>query len=323
MYPRNASSPPSIYAKVVDASDGSAITSGVTAYHIHDGSRAEAGGTLTHLGAGGWRYVPTQAETNYATFAVEFYHSGAVSGGPMTQVVTTTVYDTSFSDGIAGAVRVGLGMASANLDAQLVDIHNHVVAITVPPHMTSDQWSALRQVLGIPNTGTTPVLPTVGVMYDIIDGFTETGFDNTEFVADVAEAVSAVTGTADWTADQRTAIATILGIPVSGTTPVTPTEGVLGELVTLFDLTGFDSGDLVDDIVDGVGGSWNSPMTESYSTVGSPPSPAQALFELLSMRDTQIVGATRTTYQLDGNPAMTFTLTLDAGGKPFKQERTS
>lgn len=39
-------------------------------------------------------------------------------------------------------------------------------------------------------------------------------------------------GGTDWTADERTAIRAILGIPASGTTPATPTTGALGTLLT-------------------------------------------------------------------------------------------
>lgn len=41
----------------------------------------------------------------------------------------------------------------------------------------------------------------------------------------------AVLTSADWTADERAAIRAILGIPASGTTPETPTSGVLAELM--------------------------------------------------------------------------------------------
>ena len=37
-------------------------------------------------------------------------------------------------------------------------------------------------------------------------------------------------GTTDWTANERTAIRTILGIPASGTTPDSPTDGVLADI---------------------------------------------------------------------------------------------
>jgi hypothetical protein len=37
-------------------------------------------------------------------------------------------------------------------------------------------------------------------------------------------------GTSDWTADERTAIRTILGVPASGTTPDDPTDGILDDI---------------------------------------------------------------------------------------------
>lgn len=40
-------------------------------------------------------------------------------------------------------------------------------------------------------------------------------------------------GSGDWTADEKTAIRTILGIPGSGTTPATPTDGALADILAL------------------------------------------------------------------------------------------
>ncbi len=90
MYEKNNSSPASVYAKVVKATDGSAITSGVVAFHIRAGTRqAVAGTAATHIANGVWRYTPTQAESNYDAFAIEFYHAEAVAGGPLVEIFTT------------------------------------------------------------------------------------------------------------------------------------------------------------------------------------------------------------------------------------------
>jgi hypothetical protein len=89
MYPKNAASPRCIYAKVVSAADGSPITTGVTAFHVQASTRGAVGGTAAaHIAYGLWGYTPTQAETNYDTFAIEFYHADAVGDGPVVQVVT-------------------------------------------------------------------------------------------------------------------------------------------------------------------------------------------------------------------------------------------
>lgn len=90
MYLKNDSSPKPIYAILVNASDGAPITSGVTAYHIQGTTRTAGAGTLTHIANGRWAYVPTQAETNYDAFAIDFYHASAVGQGALVEVVTAT-----------------------------------------------------------------------------------------------------------------------------------------------------------------------------------------------------------------------------------------
>ena len=77
---------------MVDATDGSAITAGVVAFHITGTTRAAVTGDVAAHVAGSsgvWTYTPTTAETDYDEFAIEFYHADAVAGGPMVQVVTS------------------------------------------------------------------------------------------------------------------------------------------------------------------------------------------------------------------------------------------
>ena len=88
---KNTASPHAIYAKVVNATDGAPITTGVVAFHVQGTTRAAVGGDVAaHIANGLWTYTPTQPETNYATFAIEFYHADAVGDGPLVQVVTDT-----------------------------------------------------------------------------------------------------------------------------------------------------------------------------------------------------------------------------------------
>jgi hypothetical protein len=84
----------------------------------------------------------------------------------------------------AAGVRLAVGLASANLDTQLSSIPTAaVIASEVDTVLTAAHGSGSWQ--------------------------TGTG------------------GGTDWTADERAAIRAILGVPLSGTTPVMPTEGVL------------------------------------------------------------------------------------------------
>lgn len=88
-YPRNSPNPPPLSATVVSSSDGSPITSGVAAKYAAAGAAQGAGsGTATHQGNGQWSYLPTQAETAAAGFAIQFYHASAVGTGPTVSVVT-------------------------------------------------------------------------------------------------------------------------------------------------------------------------------------------------------------------------------------------
>lgn len=88
-YPKNTASPRALQAKVVNATTGAQIIAGVVAFHIVGTTRVAVVGTAAeHVANGLWTYTPTQAETNYDQFSIEFYHSDAVSGGPLIEVVT-------------------------------------------------------------------------------------------------------------------------------------------------------------------------------------------------------------------------------------------
>ena len=125
MYKKNDTSPKPIKAKVVSATDGSAITTGVAAYHITGSTRTAGGGTLTHVANGLWTYTPTQTETNYDEFAIEFYHTSAVSSGPIVQVFTSSKLVSELNDLAAADV-------NTEVDTALVDIGlDHLISTAV------------------------------------------------------------------------------------------------------------------------------------------------------------------------------------------------
>jgi hypothetical protein len=100
MYPKNAASPPSIaIGAVVQISDGTVQTSGVTVYHRTSGTTESAGGGTTSVGAttGVIYYTPTQAETNYESFELVAFKAGCVPA------VVTVVTSASATSGYAGA----------------------------------------------------------------------------------------------------------------------------------------------------------------------------------------------------------------------------
>jgi calcineurin-like phosphoesterase family protein len=120
MYKKNDPSPKPIKAKVVQASDGSGITSGVTAYHITGTSRTTGSGSLTHIANGLWSYTPTQSETNYNEFAIEFYHADAVAGGPIVQVFTSSKLVSELNDiAKTDIVSDGVAFQGARIDAAI------------------------------------------------------------------------------------------------------------------------------------------------------------------------------------------------------------
>lgn len=117
---------------------------------------------------------------------------------------------------------------------------------------TADERTAIRAILGIPGSGTTPQDPTSGVLDTIRDAVLVVGaYVDTEvgaikavtdkldtaleidggvyrFTANALEqAPAGGGGGTDWTADERTQIRAILGIAGSGTTPDDPTVGIM------------------------------------------------------------------------------------------------
>ncbi len=89
MRKRNDPVPKPIEVKVIHATTGAAITSGVTAYHRAGGSRVEGTGTLEYSNDI-CRYTPVQSETDYEYYSIEFYHTSAVGNGPVANVTTCT-----------------------------------------------------------------------------------------------------------------------------------------------------------------------------------------------------------------------------------------
>ena len=78
-------------ARLINASDGSAITSGAAVTVEIDGAaQAAGGGTLSHKGNGVWQYIPTQTETDCDHLTVNFDEASAIGATkeyfPMVQI---------------------------------------------------------------------------------------------------------------------------------------------------------------------------------------------------------------------------------------------
>lgn len=97
MYPINAASPQRIaIGPVVQISDGAVQTSGVSVKVMPQGGAASAGGGTTAYEEGIVHYLPTQAETNYASFIVIAYKTGCIPA------CITVVTSASGTAGYAG-----------------------------------------------------------------------------------------------------------------------------------------------------------------------------------------------------------------------------
>lgn len=125
MYPRNAASPERIsIGAVVQISDGAVQTSGVSVKVLPQGGTASASGGTVAYEEGIVHYLPTQAETNYASFVLIAYKSGCI---PAT---TTVVTSASATTGYAGLdwAKVSAPTTTLNLSgttistAQKVDV---------------------------------------------------------------------------------------------------------------------------------------------------------------------------------------------------------
>jgi hypothetical protein len=74
---------------------------------------------------------------------------------------------------------------------------------------------------------TDTVVDATKVIADKLDTMMELDGSVYRLTTNSVEQVAAGSGTADWTADEKTAIRSILGIPGSGTTPADPSSGIL------------------------------------------------------------------------------------------------
>jgi hypothetical protein len=104
MYPKNAASPQRIaIGAVVQISDGAVQTSGVLVKVMPQGGAAAGSAGTVAYEEGIVHYVPTQAETNYASFMVIAYKTGCI---PVAATIVTT------ASGVAGYA--GLDWATIN-----------------------------------------------------------------------------------------------------------------------------------------------------------------------------------------------------------------
>jgi hypothetical protein len=132
--------------------------------------------------------------------------------------------------GAVGSVTAGVTLAAATHTGAVIPT---VTTLTNLPAITSGWLTATGIAAGALN-GKGDWLNSAGVSAAVWNAATASygsaGSYGLLIETNLDAQVSSVGGgggTADWTADQRTAISAILGIPASGTTPTDPTTGIL------------------------------------------------------------------------------------------------
>lgn len=134
-----------VAAQMNSRTDGSPLTTGVSAFvTIDGGTQTAGGGTLTHEGNGHWDYLPTQAETNGNHVAFTFVHATGVN-----QTVNTypVAFDPSDAVGLGlsrldAAITTRASQASLDavddfVDTEITDIRNRLPAALVSGRMDS------------------------------------------------------------------------------------------------------------------------------------------------------------------------------------------
>lgn len=111
MYPINAASPQRLaIGPVVQISDGAVQTSGVSVKVLPQGTTASAGGGTIAYEEGIVHYLPTQAETNYASFIVIAYKTGCIPA------CITVVTSASSTAGYAGTDQSKIANATSTVN---------------------------------------------------------------------------------------------------------------------------------------------------------------------------------------------------------------
>lgn len=139
MYPKNAASPQRIaIGAVVQISDGAVQTSGVSVKVMPQGGAASAGGGTTAYEEGIVHYIPTQAETNYASFMVIAYKTGCI---PVAVTIVTS------ASGVAGYA--GLDWSAINAPTTTVDLSGTTIKSTQKVDVETIKTQAVTCAAGV------------------------------------------------------------------------------------------------------------------------------------------------------------------------------
>lgn len=126
MYPRNAASPQRIaIGAVVQISDGAVQTSGVSVKVMPQGGAASAGGGTIAYEEGIVHYLPTQPDTDHASFIVIAYKTGCI---PVAQTIVTSASGTAGYAGLDWSV-INAPTSTVNLSGTTVKTATDIAAV--------------------------------------------------------------------------------------------------------------------------------------------------------------------------------------------------
>jgi hypothetical protein len=188
-------------------------------------------GGATHIANGRYYTVLDATDTDtVGPMEINVHVSGALPVKKECEVLDPSVYDVKFGtvapSTYAGADTAGTGTLLTRLSSIRAGYLDNLSAGAVA------QASNLATLAGYVDTEVAAIL----AIATKLDTALELDGAVYRFTVNALElAPSGGGGVADWTADERTAIRTILGIPGSGTTPTVPSAGALKVIDDLVD----------------------------------------------------------------------------------------
>jgi len=203
MYPKNAASPQRIaIGPVVQISDGAVQTSGVSVKVLPQGTTASAGGGTIAYEEGIVHYVPTQAETNYASFIVIAYKTGCI---PCSVTVVTSASGVAGYAGLDWA-NINAPTTAQNLSGTNIDTDQVVASVSgavgsVTGNVGGNVAGSVGSVTGNVGGNVAGSVGSVTGAVGSVTGLTAANLD---------VAVSTRLATAGYTAPDNTSIAAIL-----------------------------------------------------------------------------------------------------------------
>ena len=348
MYPINAASPQRIaVGAVVQISDGAVQTSAVSVSVLPQGGAAAAGGGTIAYEQGIVHYLPTQAETNYASFIVIAYKTGCIP------VAVTVVTSASGTAGYAGVdwskvtaptttlALTGTTIATTQkVDVETIKTNPVVNAGTVTFPTTATLASTTNITAGTITTVTnqlTAAQIATGVWTDTTAGDFTTALSIGKSVMNgvalgTGLTINAYTGNTVQTGDNFARLGAPAGASVSAdvaaiqakttnlpAAPASTTNITAGTITTVTNLTNAPTaGDLTATMKTSVSTAvFTTAMTESYRTLNASPTFAQFAFETLShLGSSAIVSTTKTIKKVSDGTTAAKTYTLDSATVP-------